>query len=60
MPSNKELLEADAFHRRRLATALLRGTPYGEPARVLRAVVAGVLLALVAVAGVLVAGYLGG
>ena len=59
MPTNKELLEAQAFHRRRLVTALLTGSAYDEPARVLRAVVAGVLLALTLAAGSLAADYLG-
>ncbi|WP_183098816.1 type VII secretion protein EccB [Nocardioides pelophilus] len=59
MATNKELLEAAAFHRRRLVAALLSGSPYDEPPRLLRAVAAGVLLALVAVAVALVAGYLG-
>lgn len=59
MPTSKELLEAEAFRRRRLAAALLRGSPYDEPARLLRAVVVGALVALAVVAGVLAAGYLG-
>lgn len=59
MATNKELLEAAAFHRRRLAAALLSGSPHDEPPRLLRAVTAGVLLALSAVAVVLVADYLG-
>lgn len=59
MATNKELLEAAAFHRRRLVTALLSGAPYDEPPRLLRAVTAGVLLALVAVAAALATDYLG-
>jgi len=59
MPTNKELLEAEAFHRRRLVAALLTGSAYDEPAGPLRAVIAGVATALVVVGGVLVAGYLG-
>ena len=58
MATNKELLEAAAFHRRRLVAALLSGSPYDEPARVLRAVIAGVLLAATAVAASLLARYL--
>lgn len=49
--TNKELLEAATFHRGRLVAALLSGPSYDEPARVLRAFVAGVLLALVLVGG---------
>lgn len=59
MATNKELLEAAAFHRRRLVAALLSGSPYDEPARVLRAVIAGALLAATAVAASLLARYLG-
>lgn len=59
MPTNKELLEAEAFHRRRLVAALLTGSAYDEPAGQLRAVIAGVAIALAAAGGVLVAGYLG-
>lgn len=57
--TNKELLEAETFRRRRLVTALVTGASYAEPARALRAVVAGVIVALTIVAGVLAAGYLG-
>jgi hypothetical protein len=60
VPTNKELLEAEAFHRRRLVAALLSGSSYDEPARVLRPFVLGVLVALALAGGVLVAGYLGG
>lgn len=59
MATNKELLEAEAFHRRRLVAALLTASSYDEPARPLRAVIAGVLLTAVAVAAALVADYLG-
>lgn len=59
MASNKELLEAAAYHRRRLEAALLSGSSYAEPARVLRAVVAGLLVAVAIVVGVLAAAYLG-
>ena len=58
MPTNKELLDAEAFHRRRLVAALLSGSPYDEPPRAARPVAAGVLLALAIVGAVLVAGYL--
>jgi len=59
VPTNQELLEAAAFHRRRLVAVLLSGSPYDESPRLLRAVTTGGLLALVAVAAVLVADYLG-
>lgn len=59
MPTSKELLEAEAFRRRLLAAALLSGSPYDEPARPLRAVAIGALVALAVVAGVFAAGYLG-
>lgn len=59
MPTNKELLEAETFRRRRLVAALVTGSSYAEPARPARAVVTGAIVALAVVAGVLVAGYLG-
>ncbi|KAA1428251.1 hypothetical protein [Nocardioides antri] len=59
MATNKELLAAEAFHRRRLVAALLSGSAYADPPGVLRAVVAGVLVALAVAGGVLAAGYLG-
>lgn len=59
MPSSKDLLEAAAFRRRRLAGALLTGTPHGETVRVARPVVVGALLAGVAVGAARVAAYLG-
>lgn len=59
MATNKELLEAAAFHRRRLVAAVLSGSPYGDPPRVLRGVVLGVVLAATAVAASLLARYLG-
>ncbi len=59
MATNKELLEAARFRRRRLSAALLRGSADDDLPGVLRAVVAGVLLALMIAGGLLVAGYLG-
>jgi hypothetical protein len=59
MVTNKELLEAAAFRRRRLVAALLTGSSYDEPARAFRPVVAGVAVALVAGAAGVVGGYLG-
>jgi hypothetical protein len=59
MPTNKELLEAAAFERRRLVAALLRGATYDEAPGVLRAVFVGVVLAAIAVAASLAARYLG-
>lgn len=59
MATSKDLLAAEAFHRRRLVAALLSGSSYAEPPGVLRAVVAGVLAALALACGVLAAGYLG-
>jgi hypothetical protein len=57
--TNKELLEAAAFERRRLVAAFLRGSAYDDPPGVLRSAVGGVLVALLAVAGVVVADFLG-
>lgn len=54
MPTKKDLLEAQSFSRRRLLTAFTSGAPGGkelEPATPLRAVVAGVVLALMVVVG---------
>jgi hypothetical protein len=60
MPTNKELLEADAFHRRRVVRSFLRGTTDGpSPPRRGRAVTIGSLLSALLAAGVLVAGLLG-
>lgn len=59
MATNKELLEAAGFQRRRLVAALLRGSAYDDPPGVLRAVLVGVVLAAVAVAASLLADYLG-
>lgn len=61
MASKRDLVEAHAFNRRRLVTAFVSGAPGGreiEPARPLRAVVGGLVLALLVVAGAAVAGYL--
>lgn len=52
MPGNKELLEAAAFHRRRLVAAFLRGAVDDDPPRVQRPVVVGLLVAVLAVAAV--------
>ncbi len=59
MPTNKELLEAEAFHRRRLVAALVTGSPESHPPRILRPLVGGMLIALLVVAGHLAARYLG-
>lgn len=59
MATSKDLLEAAAFHRRRLVAALLRGSAYDDSPASLRAVLAGALLAASVVAGCLVARYLG-
>ena len=61
MSSKKDLVEAHAFNRRRLATAFVSGAPGGrevEPVRLGRAVVGGVVLAAMVVAGAAVAGFL--
>src|SRR5919199_2837595 len=61
MASKRDLVEAHAFNRRRLVTAFLGGAPGGrelEPARPARAVVAGVVLAVLLLVGAAVAGYL--
>lgn len=61
MSSKKDLVEAHAFNRRRLATAFVSGAPGGrevEPVRLGRAVVGGVVLATMVVAGAAVAGFL--
>lgn len=59
MATSKDLLEAAAFHRRRLVAALLRGSAYDDAPTTLRPVLAGVLLAASVVAGCLLARYLG-
>ena len=60
MPSTRDLVEAQAFGRRRLVTALVSGAPghEPEPSGPGRAVVGGVALALLLVAGYAVAGLL--
>jgi len=61
MSSKKDLVEAHGFNRRRLATAFVSGAPGGrevEPVRLGRAVVGGVVLATLVVAGAAVAGFL--
>jgi type VII secretion protein EccB len=61
MSSKKDLVEAHAFNRRRLATAFVSGAPGGrevEPVRLGRAVVGGLVLAVMTVAGAAVAGFL--
>lgn len=61
MSSKKDLVEAHGFNRRRLATAFVSGAPGGrevEPVRLGRAVVGGVVLATMVVAGAAVAGFL--
>ena len=59
MPTNKELLEAAAFHRRRLVAGLFTGSTQDEPPGALRRALVGAAAALAAVGAVLVAGYLG-
>ena len=61
MASKRDLVEAHAFNRRRLVTAFVSGAPGGrevEPARPARAVVGGLVLAVLVVAGAAIAGYL--
>lgn len=61
MASKKELVEAQAFSRRRLLTAFVSGTPGGrelEPTKPMRAVVAGVALSVLLVLGSLGFGLL--
>ncbi|PFG32800.1 type VII secretion protein EccB [Sanguibacter antarcticus] len=61
MASKKELVEAQAFSRRRLLTAFVSGAPGGrelEPTKPLRAVVAGVALSVLLVLGSLGFGLL--
>lgn len=56
MATNRDLVEAQGFHRRRLVTALVSGTRGLEPARPGRAVVAGLALGVLLAAGAAVAG----
>lgn len=61
MASKKELVEAQSFSRRRLLTAFVSGAPGGrelEPTSPVRGVVAGVVLAVLVVAGGLASGLL--
>jgi type VII secretion protein EccB len=61
LSSKRDLVEAHGFNRRRLATAFVSGAPGGrevEPVRLGRAVVGGVVLAVLVVAGAAVAGFL--
>lgn len=59
MSTKRDLVEAHAFSRRRLVTAFVSGAPGGrevEPARPGRAIVGGVALAVLLVAGAAIAG----
>lgn len=61
MSAKQDLVEAHAFNRRRLVTAFLSGAPGGrevEPIRYGRAIVGGVVLAVLVVAGAAVGGFL--
>jgi len=61
MSSKRDLVEAHGFNRRRLITAFVSGAPGGrevEPVRYGRTLVAGVVLALLIVAGAAVSGFL--
>lgn len=61
MASKKDLVEGQAFSRRRLITAFVSGSPGGrevEPGKPLRAVVGGVVLSAVLVVGALAVGLL--
>ena len=63
MASTRDLVEAHSFSRRRLVTALVSGAPGGreaEPARSARAIVAGLALGVVLIAGVEVRSVLAG
>ena len=64
MTSYRELAEADAFHRRRLAAAFMSGSPDGrpgvEPTRTSRCVVGGLVLAAVCVLGAAASGAMSG
>ena len=59
MSTKRDLVEAHAFSRRRLVTAFVSGAPGGrevEPARPGRAIIGGVALAVLLVAGAAIAG----
>lgn len=61
MASKKDLVEGQAFSRRRLITAFVSGAPGGrevEPGKPLRAVVGGIVLSAILVVGALAAGLL--
>ncbi|MCW2776522.1 MAG: hypothetical protein JWN17_247 [Frankiales bacterium] len=61
MASKRDLVEAHAFNRRRLVTAFVSGSPGGrelEPGHPLRAVLAGLALAVLLVVGAAVGGFL--
>jgi type VII secretion protein EccB len=61
MASKRDLVEANSFNRRRLVTAFVSGAPGGrevDPQSPTRAVVAGVVLALLVVGGAALAGVL--
>ena len=59
MSTKRDLVEAHAFSRRRLVTAFVSGAPGGrevEPNRPGRAIIGGVALAILLVAGAAIAG----
>src|ERR1044072_6623310 len=59
MATKKDLVEAYSFSRRRLVTAFVSGAPGGrevEPSRPGRAIVAGLTLAVLLIAGAAIAG----
>ncbi|HET8604860.1 MAG TPA: type VII secretion protein EccB [Marmoricola sp.] len=61
MSSKRDLVEAHSFNRRRLVTAFVSGAPGGremEPTRYGRALVGGLVLAAMVVAGAAVSGFL--
>lgn len=61
MATKKELIQAQSYSRRRLLTAFVSGTPGGkelEPAKPLRAVIAGISLAVLLVVGSLIFGLI--
>ncbi len=61
MARRKDLVEANAFNRRRLVTAFVAGAPGGlevEPVRPGRVLIGGVALAVLLLAGAAIAGFL--
>lgn len=63
MPTQRDLVEAHSFSRRRLVTAFVAGAPGGrevEPARPGRTIVGGVVLGVLLMAGAFVTGALAG